>query len=47
MDWRARIATALDQADSKNPMDVRARRRYGFDRDGELTAESDAPRGQQ
>ncbi|MBE1534792.1 HelD family protein [Actinomadura algeriensis] len=41
VDWRAPIATAFYRAGPKDPMGVRARRRYGFDRGGELTAFED------
>ncbi|MFD0900479.1 HelD family protein [Actinomadura sediminis] len=41
VDWRAPMGTAFYQAGPKNPMRVRKRRRYGFDRNGELTAYED------
>lgn len=41
VDWRAPIATAFYRAGPQDPMGVRVRRRYGFDRRGELTAYED------
>ncbi|WP_410050056.1 hypothetical protein [Actinomadura sp. CNU-125] len=41
VDWRAPMGSAFYQAGPGRPMGVRRRRRYGFDRDGELTAYED------
>ncbi|QFZ19283.1 HelD family protein [Saccharothrix syringae] len=43
IDWRAALSRAFYEADRRNPMGVRVRRRYGFDHDGVLTAFEDEP----
>ncbi|GAB2723916.1 HelD family protein [Nocardia thraciensis] len=44
IDWRAPLSRAFYEADRRDPMRVRVRRRYGFDhRDGALTAFEDEP----
>ncbi|RJQ92356.1 HelD family protein [Amycolatopsis panacis] len=43
IDWRAALSRAFYEASPPEPMGVRVRRRYGFDRSGELSAFEDEP----
>ncbi|CAM3447997.1 ATP-binding domain-containing protein [Kibdelosporangium persicum] len=43
IDWRAPLARAFYEASQQDPMGVRVRRRFGFDRHGVLTAYEDEP----
>ncbi|WP_233159172.1 ATP-binding domain-containing protein [Pseudonocardia sp. MH-G8] len=47
IDWRAPLARAFYEAGQQDRMGVRVRRRYGFDRDGVLSAFEDEPLDQQ